>query len=116
MACIVVFFLFHLHVWTLRGNTYSRSQHAPSEQGTLSCQLVAQECFRPQDPEAHTVMMVEDDLEPISPQIVLSGILSKACDDVLEHGLRGVVVQPWPYMLGKLKFVVPVVSEKDPMG
>lgn len=114
MHCSV--FLFHLHVLTLRGNTYSRSQRAPSEQGTLSRQLVAQECFRPPDPEAHTVVMVVDDLEPIRPQIVLSGIQSKACGDVLEYGSRGVVVQPRPYMLGKLEFVVPVVSGKDPMG
>lgn len=82
----------------------------------LSRQLVAQECFRPPDPGAHTAMMVEDDLGPIRPQIVSSGIQSKACGDVLECGSRGVAVQPRPCMLGKLEFVVPVVSGKDSMG
>jgi hypothetical protein len=37
--------LSHLHVLTLRSNTYSHSQRAPSEQGRLSRQVVAQECF-----------------------------------------------------------------------
>jgi hypothetical protein len=60
--------------------------------------------------------MVGDDLGPIRPQIVLFGIQSKALGDMLGCGLRGVVVQPRPCMIGKPKFVVPVVSEKDLMG
>lgn len=82
----------------------------------LSRQLVAQECFRPPDPGAHTAMMVEDDIEPILSQIVSSGIQSKACGDVLQCGSRDVAMQHRPCMLGRLEFVVPAVSGEGSMG
>lgn len=55
--------------------------------------------------------MVEDNLGPIRPQIVLFGIQNKALGDVLECGSRSVAV----CMISKPEFIVPEVSENDPM-